>query len=239
MWDDSVVPVHPADADPTAVELGVKFQSDVSGVVSGVRFYKGDGNIGTHTGSLWTVDGTLLATATFTNESSDRLAGSSFPSPVAITAGTRYVASYSRADRALRGRRQLLRGIRVRQCAVDALARRCVPRTASTTTPNQRFPSDSFLATNYWVDVEFRTTLDDSAPTAAADSYSVDEDAVLNQAAPGVLTNDTDTDPGTTLSAQLVSSTTHGSLTLSPDGSFSYTPQADFSGLGFLYLHRQ
>ena len=67
LWDDSVVPVHPADADPTAVELGVKFQSDVSGVVSGVRFYKGDGNIGTHTGSLWTVDGTLLATATFTN----------------------------------------------------------------------------------------------------------------------------------------------------------------------------
>ena len=48
--------------------------------------------------------------------------------------------------------------------------------------------------------------------------------------AAGVLANDTDPDPGTTLTAQLVSTTTHGSLTLNSDGSFSYTPQADFSG---------
>ena len=45
-----------------------------------------------------------------------------------------------------------------------------------------------------------------------------------------MLANDTDADPGTTLTAQLVSSTTHGSLTLNPDGSFFYTPQANFSG---------
>ena len=48
--------------------------------------------------------------------------------------------------------------------------------------------------------------------------------------AAGVLANDTDPDPGTTLSAQLVSTTSHGSLTLNPDGSFFYTPQANFVG---------
>ena len=40
------------------------------------------------------------------------------------------------------------------------------------------------------------------APVAADDAYSVDEDAVLNVAAPGVLANDTDVD-GDALSARV------------------------------------
>ena len=36
--------------DPDAVELGVKFRADTDGFVSGVRFYKGAGNTGTHVG---------------------------------------------------------------------------------------------------------------------------------------------------------------------------------------------
>ena len=52
----------------------MKFQSSVPGWVAGVRFYKGAGNDGTHTGSLWTASGTLLATGTFTDETVERLA---------------------------------------------------------------------------------------------------------------------------------------------------------------------
>ena len=52
----------------------MKFQSSVAGWVAGVRFYKGTGNNGTHTGSLWSASGTLLATGTFTNETRQRLA---------------------------------------------------------------------------------------------------------------------------------------------------------------------
>ena len=59
---------------PSAVELGVKFRADQPGFVTGIRFYKGAGNTGTHVGNLWTSDGTLLATATFTGETADRLA---------------------------------------------------------------------------------------------------------------------------------------------------------------------
>ncbi len=92
------------------------------------------------------------------------------------------------------------------------------------------FPTETFQSTNYWVDVEFKTTLADSAPAAVADSYSVNEDGTLSVPAAGVLANDTDPDPGTTLSAELGSTTTHGTLTLNPDGSFFYTPQADFTG---------
>jgi large repetitive protein len=68
------------------------------------------------------------------------------------------------------------------------------------------------------------------APTAVADSYTTDEDTALNVAAPGVLGNDTDVDTGDTLHAVLVSGPAHGMLTLNSNGSFSYTPAANYNG---------
>jgi VCBS repeat-containing protein len=60
------------------------------------------------------------------------------------------------------------------------------------------------------------------APTAVNDSYTVAEGGTLNQAAPGVLGNDTDPD-SPTLTAILVSGPAHASsFTLNPDGSFTY-----------------
>jgi len=67
------------------------------------------------------------------------------------------------------------------------------------------------------------------APVAANDSYSTDEDTLLTVAGPGVLGNDTDVD-GDSLSAVLVSGPSHGTLTLNPDGSFTYTPNLNFNG---------
>ena len=43
--------------DTSAVELGVKFRSDVAGFITGIRFYKTAGNTGTHTGTLWSTAG--------------------------------------------------------------------------------------------------------------------------------------------------------------------------------------
>jgi VCBS repeat-containing protein len=75
------------------------------------------------------------------------------------------------------------------------------------------------------------------APLAAADEYSVEEDGVLTvDAAGGVLVNDTDAEKDA-LSAILVAGPTSGELTLNPDGSFKYIPQADFNGTdSFTYL---
>ena len=72
----------------------MRFTSDLAGVVTGVRFYKGTSNTGTHTGSLWSATGALLATATFTGETASGWQQVSFSSPVAITAGTTYIVSY-------------------------------------------------------------------------------------------------------------------------------------------------
>lgn len=78
----------------TAVEAGVKFTSDTSGVVTGIRFYKSSSNTGTHVGNLWTASGTLLGTATFATETASGWQDATFAAPVAIVAGTTYVASY-------------------------------------------------------------------------------------------------------------------------------------------------
>ena len=87
-------PSTPDGQDGNAVELGVKFRSDVSGFITGVRFYKASTNTGTHVGHLWTRDGILLATATFTGETASGWQQVTFPNAVAVSPGVTYVASY-------------------------------------------------------------------------------------------------------------------------------------------------
>src|SRR5262245_20544497 len=81
----TATPALLTDPDPKAVELGVKFRADVAGQVTGLRFYKGAQNTGPHTGSLWTAGSTLLAQATFADETATGWQQVSFGSPVAIT----------------------------------------------------------------------------------------------------------------------------------------------------------
>ena len=66
-----------------------------------------------------------------------------------------------------------------------------------------------------------------TAPTAEPDSYSTNEDTVLSA---NVLANDSDPDSGDTLTAVLVNGPTNGKLDLNADGTFTYTPNADFNG---------
>src|SRR6185369_2115592 len=61
------------------------------------------------------------------------------------------------------------------------------------------------------------------APVAGNDAYTTPEDTALTIAVPGVLGNDSDVD-GNALRAVLASNPTNGTLTLSTNGSFVYTP---------------
>lgn len=95
LWSGTTTPATAnAGGDSNSVELGTRFQSAVNGYITGVTFYKGPGNTGTHTGSLWTADGTLLATGTFGSETLSGWQRLQFATAVPITAGTTYVASY-------------------------------------------------------------------------------------------------------------------------------------------------
>jgi len=153
----ATVPPIPDSGDAGAnVELGVKFTSDVAGVVTGVRFYKAATNTGTHTGTLWSSAGVVLATATFGAETASGWQSVTFSSPVAVTAGTTYVASYHTAA-----------GHYAASHAGFAVAVNAPPLHApadSVASGNgvyrygaSAFPNQTYLASNYYVDVVFAT----------------------------------------------------------------------------------
>jgi VCBS repeat-containing protein len=66
-------------------------------------------------------------------------------------------------------------------------------------------------------------------PTTVNDAFSATEDTILSVPAPGVLANDSDVDSGS-ITATLGATPLNGTVVLNPDGSFSYTPNANFNG---------
>ncbi len=67
-------------------------------------------------------------------------------------------------------------------------------------------------------------------PVAVNDNYTIPEDSTLTVPAPGVLGNDNDPD-GTPLTSTIVTGTSHGSVSLNPNGSFTYTPNNNYNGM--------
>src|SRR5439155_25160316 len=67
-------------------------------------------------------------------------------------------------------------------------------------------------------------------PVTVADVFSMLEDEALDSPAKGVLVNDSDPQ-GLALTATVVQSTAHGSVSLNSNGSFHYVPVADFNGV--------
>ncbi len=77
-----------------------------------------------------------------------------------------------------------------------------------------------------------------SPPVAVNNAYTVAEDATLTVTGTGVLGNDTDADDNN-LTAILVQGASHGTLTLSPFGSFVYTPVRELQRPRQLHLQGQ
>jgi VCBS repeat-containing protein len=88
--------------------------------------------------------------------------------------------------------------------------------------------NDGLLSSNV-ATVSIAVTSSNDAPVAVNNSYSTNEDTLLSIPATGILTNDTDVD-ATLLTAILVAGPTHGTLTLNANGSFTYTPVANYNG---------
>jgi hypothetical protein len=144
--------------DPNSVELGVKFQASKNGSIIGLEFYKGPQNTGTHVADLWSATGNLLATATFTNETASGWQEVNFSNPVAVTAGSTYVASYHTAGNYSA----------TSNFFATALTNGPLTAPASSTSggnglyaygSTSLFPTNSFNASNYGVDVLFRPQL--------------------------------------------------------------------------------
>jgi endonuclease/exonuclease/phosphatase family metal-dependent hydrolase len=149
------VPGTAVQADTKAVEVGVRFRSNVPGTIRALRFYRGTGNASGYVARLWTHSGTLLAQASVTDGRIPGWQEVTLPSPVAISANTTYVVSYYSSNG------QFSRD-------VDGLLNAIV--SGNLTAPSSAsvggnglyvyatgggFPTASYKNTNYWVDVRF------------------------------------------------------------------------------------
>jgi hypothetical protein len=144
--------------DNSPVNLGMKFQADTAGWITGIRFYKGDSNTGSHTGYLWTSTGTLLASATFSNETANGWQSVNLSQQVAINADTTYVVSYSTGGNysATAGYFNADASNGNLQALSSALSGGNGVYSYGT---SGMFPTSTYNSTNYFVDVAFRPQL--------------------------------------------------------------------------------
>ena len=151
---DFGTPATVDSGDTTSVELGVKFKADYNGSITGVRFYKASTNIGVHIGSLWSSTGTRLAQATFANETASGWQTVTFASPVSVTAGTTYVASYF-APSGHYSHTNSGFSTAVDNPPLHALADSVSSNGVYAYSTTSTFPSSTYAAANYWVDVMY------------------------------------------------------------------------------------
>jgi hypothetical protein len=159
IWPSNPVPAIVDGGDPNAVELGVKFQSDVAGLITGVRFYKAATNIGTHVGHLWSSTGQNLATATFTGETGSGWQQVTFATPVAIQANTVYVASYFVPNGHYSANLNYFATQGADTPPLHAPASGVAGGNGVYAYgATSAFPTNTYQASNYWVDVVFSTS---------------------------------------------------------------------------------
>jgi hypothetical protein len=189
LWDNSAVPALLSDPDSSAVELGLKFKSEVSGYLTGIRFYKAAANTGPHAGNLWSRDGKLLGSVSFASETASGWQEAALAVPVAISPNTTYVVSYHTTV----GHYSVSEGFFGASALVKSPLRALANGEDG---PNgvyrygvSGFPTQSYNSSNYWLDVVFKKTLQDppaDQPPAAPAQLSAalqGSDVVLRWAA--------------------------------------------------------
>ena len=167
---DTTVPSVVDGGPDSPVELGVQFRAAVNGTITGVQFYKASTNTGTHVANLWSSNGTLLATATFTGETASGWQQVVFSSPVSITANTVYTVSYHTLNGHYSADENYFpaSGLTSGSLHIEG----SVYRYGSTSA----LPTQTYNGTNYWVDVVFSSgpapTLSFIAVTPASPTIS-------------------------------------------------------------------
>ena len=151
---DGLVPATAAVNDPDAVELGTAFTPSVDGTVTAVKFYKGAGNTGTHTGSVWDAGGNRIGQVTFTGETATGWQTATFATPVSVTAGSTYVVSYYAPS----GRYSATPSYFASPRTVGPLTAPAGDNGRFRYGSGGGFPNGSWNSTNYFVDVVFRAS---------------------------------------------------------------------------------
>jgi fibronectin type 3 domain-containing protein len=216
IWSSTATPGTPDYADATPVELGVVFQTSTNGYIMGIRFYKGTNNTGTHIGNLWSRSGTLLATATFTGETASGWQQVNFATPVAITANTEYTASYFAPNGNFALDHNFFTSSGVSNPPLMALSDLAAPvgNGMYVYSSKSAFPTSTYSASNYWVDVVFQTTAPQGLKaTVASNQVSLSWTAVSNATSYNVKRSTASGGPYTTVASPTTTTYTDATTT--------------------------
>jgi len=152
----AMTPVSPDTADSSAVTLGTKVVPAADGFMTGVRFYKSAANTGTHTGTLYSASGAVLATGTFSNETASGWQMLNFSDAVPVTAGTTYIAAYYAPNGHYAADPWFFVSHGFSSGKLSAPGGQSTPNGVYA--GGDRFPDQSFHNTNYYVDAVFNET---------------------------------------------------------------------------------
>ncbi|MCA1450768.1 DUF4082 domain-containing protein [Ensifer sp. IC3342] len=161
LFSASSTPAQASLNDGRQLEVGVKFQANVAGQITALKFYRSSSDTGQNVLDLWTATGTKLASATFTNTAASGWQTVALSTPVSISANTTYVASYHTTgfyvatDNFFTG--AVTNGPLTAPSSAAAGGNGVYAYGGSSTTG--LFPTDTFASANYWADVVFRPQL--------------------------------------------------------------------------------
>jgi Ca2+-binding RTX toxin-like protein len=240
---DPLVPVTGGTFnDNQPVELGMKFTASQAGQVTQLKYYRSTSDatdVDTRDGHLWSSDGTLLATATFiSGVGASGWQVADLSGPVTLTPGVEYIVSYRTQNNYVSSQGYFAPANEVTFDGIDddsftdPFGVLSAPQN-TVASPNGVYaygsalviPTDTFNASNYWVDVTFTTyTGPNRAPVITSpDSFSVAE----NRTTVGTVTaNDLDGNP---LTFEIASGLDAGKFTINPTtGVLAFADAPDF-----------
>ena len=160
VWDDTTIPAGTVVFGSRAIiTLVLNFALPLMATLPVCVFTKASLNTGTHSGNLWTSTGQLLGSAVFSNETASGWQQVDFATPVAVTAGTVYIASYFAPNGNYAVDSSYFANSGVDNWPVYLFQDgESGSNGVFTYSASSAFPISSFQASNYWVDVVFDTT---------------------------------------------------------------------------------
>jgi hypothetical protein len=190
----------------SSLTMGLVFHSDVPGLITGVRFYKGPNNTGPHVGSLWSGTGTLLASVTTSTETASGWQQAKFSTPVAIAANVTYVVSYSAPNGAYAVNRNYS------WSTLDAGLLHISGSSPGVYAygSGNIFPYKTWASSNYWVDVVFSPST--TTPASGTGTSQPTQSTYLISGSAGIAN-----------AAVTLSGPASGSTTTNSSGAYSFT----------------
>lgn len=173
LWEDYIFPSINFDSD-NAYELGLKFIAAVNGYVTGVKFIRSDvDSTSSRSVRLWDSSGNLLGVGYTAGEAGTGWVTCLFNTPIAVVANTVYVVSYS-----------VLFGMPYASIVdyfyteynnfnLTALASQSIDGNGVYSLTPGNFPTITYSAQNYCVDVIFSESISGSIPDGHSAVFTI------------------------------------------------------------------